>query len=118
MLELIMQAFCRPPYSTVKWLASRQNRFLHTRAYLLRVFLGELVESTEQWRLRMELQLVSPLVFYQACFVKGSSIETRWLEVGYYSDLWFRTAKRERERSTLGDRVLPNNALRSSMAGP
>ena len=31
MLELIMQAFCRPPYSTVKWLASRQTRFLHTR---------------------------------------------------------------------------------------
>ena len=26
-----MQAFCRPPYSTVKWLASRQTRFLHTR---------------------------------------------------------------------------------------
>ena len=26
-----MQAFCRPPYSTVKWLASRQSRFLHTR---------------------------------------------------------------------------------------
>ena len=31
MLELIMQAFCRPPYSTVKWLASRETRFLHTR---------------------------------------------------------------------------------------
>ena len=31
MLELIMQAFCRPPYSTVKWLASRQTRFLHAR---------------------------------------------------------------------------------------
>ena len=29
MLELIMQAFCRPPYSTVKWPASRQTRFLH-----------------------------------------------------------------------------------------
>ena len=29
MLELIMQAFCRPPYSTVEWPASRQTRFLH-----------------------------------------------------------------------------------------
>ena len=26
MLKLIMQAFCRPPYSTVKWLASRRTR--------------------------------------------------------------------------------------------
>ena len=31
MLELIMQAFCRPAYSTVKWPASRQTRFLHLR---------------------------------------------------------------------------------------
>ena len=29
MLELIKQAFCRPPYSTVEWLASRQTQFLH-----------------------------------------------------------------------------------------
>ena len=27
---------------------------------------------------------------YVVRFVKGSSIETRWLEVGYYSDLWCR----------------------------
>ena len=30
-LELIVQAFCRPPFSTLKWIASRQTRFLHAR---------------------------------------------------------------------------------------
>ena len=39
--------------------------------------------------LRVQLKLLAALV------VKGSSIKTRWLEVGYYSVLWFRTAKKQ-----------------------